>query len=223
MKTGKYMWWVRSVAIILLCASGAWSARAAEFAAGVNVSTLGPGVSVTVGLSERVNARLGYGSISETDEVTESGVNYDMELELKGTSLLLDWHPFGGNFRLSAGIVRNGSQVTGDAVLAGPVTIGDITYTPAQVGGLDATIDFEDNAGYLGIGWGNAVALDAGLTLGADLGVMITGSPRVDLDQVGGTITIPESEVVKEEESLESDIEEFEFYPIVRIGLAYHF
>ena len=52
---------------------------------------------------------------------------------------------------------------------------------------------------------------------------MFTGSPSVDLTQVGGTITIPQSDLDAEEKILEDDIDEFEFYPILRIGMAYKF
>ena len=124
-----------------------------------------------MGLSERFNASLGYSRFSTIDTITEDGISYDVELELEGTTLALDWHPFGGIFRLTGGIIRNGNQVTGDAQLTGNVTIGATTYTPAQVGTLNADIGFDDNAGYLGVGWGNAVAIDKGLTFSADLGV----------------------------------------------------
>jgi hypothetical protein len=113
--------------------------------------------------------------------------------------------------------------LTGDAVLTDDVVIGSTTYTPAEVGALNADIGFDDVAGYLGIGWGNAVAGEKGVTFGADLGVMFTGSPSVKLNQVGGAITIPQSDLDAEEKSLEDDIDEYEYYPIVRIGMAYKF
>ncbi len=223
MKTGKHMCWVRPLSAILLFVSSVYSAHAVEVGLGLNVGTLGPGIALTMGLSDRFNVRLSHGQYSTDDNIIKSGVNYDVNLDLKGTSLLLDWHPFSGGFRFSGGIVRNANEVTGVAVLTGPIDIGDTTYTPAQVGGLNAAVNFDDNAGYLGIGWGNAVASGKGLTFAADLGVLFTGSPNVNLNQVGGTLTIPESDIAAEERNLESELDEFEYYPIVRIGIAYHF
>ncbi len=223
MKSGRHMWWVRSISAIFLLLFSVFSAHAMEFAAGVNVGTQGAGVALTVGLSDRFNASLGYSRFSTTDNFDKDGVNYDVDLELEGTTLALDWHPFGGIFRLTGGIIRNGNEVTGVAQLTGNVTIGPTTYTPAQVGTLNADISFDDIAGYLGVGWGNAVASNKGLTFSADLGVMFTGAPTVELTQVGGVVTIPESDLTAEEQALQSDIDEFVYYPIVRLGMSYHF
>lgn len=221
MKSSGHTWLVRSISANLLLLFSAYSAHAVEIAAGVGVGTLGPGISMTIGLSDRINARLGYGQYSTTDNITKDGVSYDVKLDVQGTSLLLDWHAFGSDFRLTGGIVLNGIEVTGDAAPTGNVVIGSNTYTPAEVGALSAEIGFDDVAGYLGVGWGNAVAGEKGMTFAADLGVMFTGSPSVNLTQVGSTILQLDLDI--EEKNLENDIDEFEYYPILRIGMAYKF
>jgi hypothetical protein len=61
MKSSRHTWLLRSILANLLLLFSACSAHAAEIAVGVGVSTLGPGISLTIGLSDRINARLGYG------------------------------------------------------------------------------------------------------------------------------------------------------------------
>ncbi|MEM7294378.1 MAG: hypothetical protein AAF420_13440 [Pseudomonadota bacterium] len=212
-----------SLASALLLTSIPGASLAADFAVGLNVSTLGAGFSFSLGVTESINARLGYNRYTTDDTLTEDGVEYEAELELEGTSLLVDWHPFGGAFRLTGGVVNNGNNVTGTAMPSQPVEIGDTVYTPAQVGRLDADFTFDNIAPYVGVGWGSPVATEAGLSYSVDLGIMFSGSVSVDLDAQSDVFTIPESDIQTEENNLEDEFDEYDAYPIVRVGLVYLF
>jgi hypothetical protein len=201
-------------------------AARAEVAVGANIGTLGPGISATVGLSKQFNARFGYNHYSYDESRTESEIDYNAELELDTLAAMLDWHPLGGGFRLSAGLMNNGNQITGTAKLNQNYQIGDTTYTPDQVGRLDADIGFDDIAPYFGIGWGNAISQDGRLSFAIEAGVLLQGEPDVQLSHSGGTLTPAEQDelnrnLAEEERDIEDDFDDY--YPVLSIGLAYRF
>lgn len=208
---------------IVLLSLGIGSAQAVELAVGADISTLGPGASITLGIRDNLNARVGYNKASVSDTLTEDGISYAADLDLEGTSFLIDWHAFNGTFRFTAGIIANGSELTGTATPVSNVQVGNTTLTPAQVGRLNATLDFDSTAPYLGVGWGNAVASGKGFSFAADLGIMFTGSPDFELTQQGGTFTISQADLDLEEQNVENDLDDFDAYPILRIGFGYFF
>lgn len=181
-----------------LCCLITAPAHTAEFAIGTNLSTLGAGVSATLGLNDELNARVAYNRFTESDETTSNGIAYNVDLELEGTSLLLDWYAFGGTFRFTGGIVAHTSDIVGVARTTGSVNIGGTTFTSAQVGTLRGVVDFPALPPYLGIGWGNPVSGEAGLSFAADIGVFYIGSADFDLNSSSGLV--PEANIVAEEE-----------------------
>ena len=211
------------VVTALIFVLGASTAHAVEVAAGVNISSLGPGASVTFGINDRFNARLGYNAADIDETFTEDGITYDADLDIGGTSLLVDWHVTGGTFRVTGGIILNDIELNANALLSGPVDIGGTTFTPTQVGSLRGSIDFDSTAPYIGVGWGNAVASGKGFSFAADLGLMYTGEADVELTQVGGTVAIPQANIDAEEANVENELDDYEFYPILRVGVAYRF
>lgn len=205
------------------------AAQAVEVGAGLNIGTLGPGAAVTFGVNDSFSARLGFNRWSYDDTITESEIDYDVELELSTTSAFIDWHPGGSGFRVTAGLIGNGNEINGTAKLNQPVEIGDNTYTPAELGQLDTSMDFDSTAPYLGIGWGHAAAKEEGFSFAMDLGVMFQGGPNVELEQSGGTINgTPQqaqlnADLDKEEATVESELDEFDIWPVITVGFAYHF
>lgn len=197
------------------------SAGAEGFALGVRASTLGAGIEGTIGLSERINLRLGANSYTYSFDDTYDDVRYDADLELKSAALILDWHPFAGAFRLSAGMLSNKNAVTLEAEPTAPVTIGGQTYTPSQVGRLDGEVDFKKSAPYVGLGWGNAVAKNKGFGLSFEIGAVFQGSPDVELSSTNPAVS--QADLDREEQEIEDDLKNFKVYPVVSFGLSYQF
>ncbi len=188
--------------------------------------TLGVGLESTIAINPNFNARFGFNWLSYDDDDTYSGINYDYDLDLLNVPLLVDWHPQGGGFRVTAGIIVNNNEleIVGKAT-SGTFTIDDTVYTAAQVGSLKGDVDFNAIAPYIGIGYGNAVGKDKKWSIALDLGVMFQGSPDVGLAASGPIATDPtfQSELARERASLEDDIDEFEYYPVIMIGVSYKF
>ena len=198
----------------------------AEVAASLKAGTLGLGVELTTDLTENLNLRGGFNTFTYSYSSVESDIDYSLDLDLQSYSALLDWYPFRGSWRISAGIMSNGNELRGNGrPTGGSYDIGEETYSAEQVGTLRMGVDFNSTAPYLGIGVGNAVSTDGRWTFTTDLGVLFQGSPKAALD-ADGTLAGNEDfqrELRREEESLQGDIDSFEYYPVISFGLSYRF
>ena len=214
--------------ISLGCASTAF-ANSGDIAIGAKASTLGFGGEVTVGISPVFNARAGYNGYNYNGSTSQNLINYDYKLSLGSFPVLLDWYPIeNSGFRLSPGVIFNNNKVsaTGTSSQAGSFTIGGQTYSTTQIGSLTGTVDFDKTVPYAGIGWGNAVGNNSGLSFALDLGVMFQGTPKVALAATNPAIQNNptfQSNLNKEIADLKDKTDKFKYYPVVSIGLAYKF
>jgi hypothetical protein len=208
-----------SVALISLLASA--NAAAAEFGVGIKGGLLGYGPEGTLGLSQYFNVRLGQNSYSYQTEMDEDDISYDGELDWKTTALLLDWHPFGGTFRLTAGLVNNRNTIQLTATPTSNQVIGGTTYTPAQIGTLSGDVSFKRNVPFFGLGWGNAVGKGWPVGVNFEIGVLKQGSPSVSLSSSSGIVS--QADLDAEARQTEDDMKDFDIYPVIALGLSYRF
>jgi len=194
-------------------------------AVGVGGSTLGYQVALSQSLSENVNLKLSYNTASQSFNGETDGVNYDYDFEFESTSLLIDWHVFGGGFRLTTGALINDNEIFAQSDISGlTLEVGDTVFTSAEVGRLEGDISFDSYAPYLGLGWGRSIT--DGFSFVFDLGVVFQGEPTVNLQTVGGTLSdnsLLLDEVEREEQELQDDANDFDVYPVVSLGLFYSF
>lgn len=202
--------------VLLLAGQGA---AADSFALGAKAGTTGLGLEGTFRMSETLNLRGGFYAFDYSTDIEEDEIQYDGDLDLSNAGLFLDWHPRQGGFRVSIGGVQSGNAFKGTA--DGELEVGENTY----VAELQADVDWDGFAPYLGIGWGNAVR-SAGWSFSFDVGVMFTGEPSVSL---AGTVNDPllqqqfEDDVAREEETLRQELEDYKYYPVINLGVAYRF
>jgi hypothetical protein len=201
----------------LLVAGGA---AAEGFGLGVKAGTLGAGVEGTFGLSPRFNVRAGVNGYSLSQDETASGIRYDGKLDLSSIALLLDWHPFAGTFRLTAGLMQNKNTVHLTATPTSNQTIGGNTYTPAEIGTLSGDVTFKKSAPYAGFGWGNA-ARRGRFGFNFEVGALYQGSPKVSLSASGGAVS--QADLAAEAQSAEADLDKFKIYPVVALGFSLRF
>ena len=207
------------LALAGLLAAG--TAAADGFALGAKAGTLGLGLEGTKGLTDKFNLRLGLNSYSYEFDEDASGIRYDAEFDLKSTAAIIDWHPFSGSFRLSAGFVHNKNQVTLTARPSGNVTIGNTVYSPAAAGTISGDVKFKSGAPYAGIGFGNAVSKGVPFGVTFEVGVLFQGSPDVSLRS--NSPLVSESDLRREEQEAEADLEDFKTYPVISLGISYRF
>jgi hypothetical protein len=200
-------------------------ARAANVGVSAGVGTLGAGLGLTFGVTERFNGRVGFGNFSDDVDFEEGDFEYEGEATLGGIYGLVDFHPTGGGFRLSAGLVLNNNELTGDAeATTGFVEIGGVQYPAAAVGTLSASTEFDDVAPYLGIGWGNGASGERGFTFSFDLGVMFQGDVAFDLQS--STPLVDQDDLDREAEALAKEVDEAvstDAFPVIAVGIGYAF
>lgn len=200
-------------------------AHAEGWAAGAKAGTLGFGAEIYKSFGPVVNGRLALNAFSFDDTGTEDDVTYDYDVELNTMGVMVDWHLFRGAFRVTGGVLANGNEVSLTGKALGDFIIGDTPYTPEQVGNLTGTVDFDSTAPYLGIGWGNPVAMGNRLSFNVDLGVLFTGAPAVALAADGALASDPDfqANLKREEQNLEDDLSDLELHPVIAVGVTYQF
>ena len=213
--------------------------QALDVGVGVRAGVNGFGAEFSVALTETINARIMGASIDiddedETIDVGDSGgegeIDAELEFDYGANALFIDWHVFNGSFHVTAGMFRNdsGADVTGvlvgDIVVDGqPINQGDL------IGDIDGEIELADSyQPYIGIGWGRRAGGDGGFTATFDLGVALL-DPEVSLDATvdpGGNFA-DQAELEQTLRDLESDAEDdlddYELWPVLSIGLNYAF
>ena len=190
-----------------------------------NISTLGVGLEVGIRANEFFGARFGGNWMSLDFDRTVDDVDYDAEATLASLGALIDYHPFKGGFRLSGGVRSNFNKAELTGRPTEDVTIGNQTFTAAEVGTLEGEATFRTFAPYLGLGYG-ATLLKGALTVGFDLGVMYQGTADVDLDAEGGLLVndaVFQANLEIEEEDIEDDLEDYIVYPVVGLAMIYRF
>lgn len=194
--------------------------RAEGIGVGLHAGTLGYGLDVTYGISESLNIRGQYNTIGLDGDDTDGGITYDYELDWNTYGILVDWHPFSGGFRLSAGYFINNNELTGRASETNP-TVGNTAYN--GVVSLKSAVTFDSSAPYVGMGWGNAAEKNDRLSFMFEIGALLQGSPKVSLVETSPGSLVSQADLDAEAAELESDISEFDVYPVVTLGLAYQF
>jgi len=194
-------------------------------AVGVGGSTLGYQVALSQSVSENVNLKLTYQTASQSFDGETDGVNYDYDFDFESAGILIDWHVFGGGFRLTTGGLINDNEIHAQSDVSGlTLEVGDTVFTSAEVGRLEGDISFDSFAPYLGLGWGRSIA--DGFSFVFDLGVVFQGEPTVSLVSVGGSLSsnpLLLDEVEREEQELQEDANDFDVYPVISLALFYNF
>ncbi len=192
------------------------------------VGTLGFGVDVAKSFTSQINGRLGFNFGNVNFNRTDSGINYDSQLNLSSVQLFGDYYPFGSSsFRFTGGLVaqNNKLSVTSKPNSTGTYTIDGNQYQASDIGTLTGEYKYANSiAPYLGIGIGKST--NEGLGFNADLGVMFTGSPRVTLNASNPAFNNnpgTRSQLDNQVRQTENDLRGFNAYPVLSVGLSYGF
>jgi hypothetical protein len=192
------------------------------------VGTLGFGLDVGKSLSPQFDARLGFNFGNVGFNRTDSGINYDSQLNLSSVQLFGDYYLFGGNsFRITGGLVaqNNRVSVTSKPSSTGTYTIDNQSFNANQVGNLTGEFKYANAiAPYLGIGLGHAT--NEGFGFNADLGVMFTGSPKVTLNASNPAFNnnpTARGAIDNQVRQTENDLKGFSVYPVLSVGVSYGF
>lgn len=201
----------------------------AEFGMGLRAGTLGLGVEGRWSPLPWLDLRAGANKYDYDDDGLQAGIDYD-------ATFALDTYYVTGNFRfplspfrITAGAYDNGnefilgSQDTGGANF----DIGGVSFSPADIGTLQAVASFSEFAPYLGVGYDIEVFGKVGLNL--DFGVLWQDAPEVTLEATGFSSaplaiqTELQPALEAERLELEDELSDFKAWPVVSLGFFYNF
>ena len=206
---------------LAIAAALALAAPTAGADIGINprIGTLGYGIELSAGVSDKLSVGLGLNNVSRTRQDNTNGVDYEFEWKLRSAELLANFHPMGGAFRLRAGVLLNRNEflLTGKP---GPSGTIDINGTPYN-GMLTGKLSFNKSAPYLGLGWGNRPNGSWGVTF--DLGAVYQGKPKLALEATGGTVVLPPGALEAERQQAEDDLSSFKWWPVIQLGMYFRF
>lgn len=206
-------------------------AQADGFAVGAGVSTLGYGVhaatEVNSFLALRLNGNFGDFDVPDFGLVGDSlgGISYDIDANMRSIGLLADFHPLGlspigGGFVLTGGMYYNQNEFDFTADAPAGTVIGG---APLPVGAtVISNMSFDRKyAPYLGLGYDGTFQGVLPVSFFATAGVLFQGGPSVALTESSGLI--PQADLDAEAAQIEDDASNFEYYPVVAIGLTISF
>ncbi len=210
-------------------------------------STLGFGGHIVRKITPNFNARVGVNAFGLGIDIEETDLDFEGDLNLFNVSSIIDVHPFKrSGFRISGGLIFGDNNFDGTADISEEVAdeLGEVEVEGQSINvsdlninelaTLDADIDVNNSvAPYIGIGGGNAVGEDKGLGFWWNLGVVLGGSPEVELSSNVSEETPEEIReeveeaadniLEEEEEELEDELDFINIYPVLSLGLSYQF
>jgi len=225
--------------LLFTCPPGVF-ANESNFGIGAKVGTLGVGAEIDLGLNEMLRLRSGANYLNFSFDSTISNIDYEMEPDFKNVSLLLDWYPMGGAFRITGGLYINKNEVDLTGTPRTDTLLADYDI-PSEYWNLEpyadtiqvkGSVDFNTFSPYLGIGWNSNVDKQPGWGVSFELGVLFQGSPSVSDLTASSSVPLLNSyaddplvlQFLDEEKvAIEEDLEEFQYYPVASFMLHYNF
>jgi hypothetical protein len=212
----------------------------------VKAGSTGLGVDVATSLGSRLALRTGasyfkYNTSFNTDGLT---INGGLHLQNLGTSL--DIYPFRGRFRISPGYTfSNKNSMSATLLVPGGQSFslgdgGDYTSDPSNPIHGTASFKFGNKfAPKLTMGVSSLFPQHGGrFSMPLEIGAQYTSAPTVTLAisgnscgsqvQTDGTTDsgcgpVDQTNVVQEQQTLQSDLKPLRFYPIATVGVAVRF
>jgi len=199
------------------------------FSIGVTGGTLGIGGEASFLAFDYVALRgtasyfeLGCGSIG----MVYGGVKCDHDFKISGLFAggILDFHPFKGGWRVSAGVGY--SDVEANATVRESITVNDRTYGYDQVGAVKISIKNATQAApYVGFGYDSSHYSEggSGFKLGFELGALYLGDPTVSIT-TEKNIPGLSADIAKETSTLKADYGKYlNFYPVAMLSARFAF
>jgi len=229
-------------------------APAATAGSGGPFSGVGVGFKIGVGgigfdvatplIPGRLNLRGGAGFFSYSTTFTASSDNILGTLKLNNSEAMLDYFPFHGGFRLSAGLtVYNDTALNGTLSFTGgsSFTVGNSKYTSDPANPTTGTAAFKfggNTVPRFTLGWGNMVKPKGHWSFNTEIGIEYIGDPTVTWNLSGEACTttttspgvqcssdtygaVAPADIAQEQTNLQNDLNGLKVFPILQLGLSY--
>ncbi len=189
------------------------------WAAGVKLSTTGPGIEGIKVINQNWNARLGFGilplHIKRSMDQNNLGLDLDTRFRTGGLNLQADFH-LSEWYYFTGGLWYNFVKADLDIKLSDAVDFGDISISPEQIGTFNVVAKPGSRISpYLGVGFGNPMPTqNKKFWFNVELGTWYHHKPRFYLDAAG---MISPTANENNEKALENNFKGFRFYPVFTI------
>lgn len=205
--------------VVALLAGMTASVQAATFGVVPQAGLAGVGATVQWGFTPYLAMTAGYTALDysvkdvQTDEATYNG-----DLNLRNPQIFLNWAPFGGHFRVSAGVINQQSGFD--------LTASDFKDPNASpLSALNIKADYAKSvAPALTIGWESQL-MSTGLGYHFSVGAMYAGEPDVKTESTckGGTFSQSQCDVytANERKKVEDELRSYKVLPILQAGLIF--
>lgn len=207
------------------------------------IGTEGIGLDLATPLNRHLNLRGGASFYSGGLNPSINNIDIVAHLHLASSAISLDYHPFGGSFRISPGVSLSNNNTLEASAVVPPgmaVTFGNIDYTSSPDDPLygNSTFKLGNKLGpRLTLGWGNMIPHKRGqhFSMPFEIGAQYIGPPTVQLNVLGsacdkdnqcGPVSMGDQlqkDIHDEVHKLEQTADALKIVPIVSIGLSFKF
>jgi hypothetical protein len=195
-------------------------------AVGFEIGTTGIGPFAEYAFSPQFTATVSYGWLHSDYHVWGRAARYEGKVDLSNAAAIANWYPRAGLFHVSAGLFvsDNRMKLTTKPRANAVYTIGNGTYTAAEVGNYVGKVDFgHDVAPFVGVGWStNPARRGWGFT--STVGLLFSGSPKASFSVTGPIASDPsfQADLARETRDVNDDID-YSVYPVAKAGVIYRF
>lgn len=201
-----------------------------------NIGTLGAGLEAGYEFNSHLKLRARANWIGYDFDKDRSSIHYEAKAENMNGGLMLDYHPWAGTFRVTAGLLISNLNAKTDGSTdlgsGGRFTLGDDTYQAEGLVGVHGKYTWNKVQPYIGIGWSTDGEGDRSWYVTADIGVAILGSGKLTTSHSGhiqnGDGSAVSDAQINESIRREADdvlkiCDSLTVYPVVQIGVGYRF
>lgn len=187
---------------------------------GGTIGTPGLGIEAGVRPWERFGFRLGLSWIPYEHDIEEDDVTGTISPPSPITRLTADFFPMAGAFHLSLGLHNYSGGLSGRAVPLEGIEVNDREYSPEEIGVFTARVWGRQTAPFVGLGWQSR---SGRIQPYVDLGVLLTGSPKVRVHVSGVIADDPQfqEDLDAEIRELEDELSSFRVFPHLSFGLRF--
>lgn len=213
-----------AVSAIVAGPAVAQQAETPRFTLGVTAGSLGIGPEAGVRVAPLFGVRASASFLDFSHGFNVNDIDYNGKVKLRSYGGNIDLYPFSNGFRLSGGFRIDRNKVDVTATPTGSVTVGNASFTPAQIGTISGTVTTDEFAPTVTIGYSGG--LTKGIKFSLDAGAMFQGSPRVDKLTSNGTLANDptyQAQLLVEQQDLNDKASDYKVYPIVQVAVFYAF
>lgn len=194
-------------------------------AVSLKVGTTGFGVAYQYQINDQFVAGIDYNTLTNDQNIEADGIDYNSDLKFNVLTASAKWHPLKNGWYGTLGLGTGERDIALSAKVSSNTTIGNNTYTPAQIGTLTSKVSFPKSNTLIGFGYDNAFYTDSMFRYGLLFGVQMSSSPKVAISSDGLLSTNPSylNDVNIEAENLAEDLKEFKVYPVLQAKISYRF